>query len=336
MSARMLACDRARLQGVLVIRRCLLPLAWIAAACGSVLYLPARAPTGSASEAGHREGLFDGARGIKLYEQSWHPDGAPRAVLVVVHGLKDHSSRYGELARALVERGFAVFALDLRGHAHSEGERVYIDSFDDYLDDLTIFLERVRASEPDLPMFLFGHSMGGAIATLTVITRKPKIDGLLLSGAALEADVSWFKVVGTKLVAALSPRAGVFQLELDDFSRDRAVVAACRKDPLVYQDGAPARTARQLLGAIDEIDDRMEEIRLPILAMHGGADRVTPPDGSRELIRRSASPDKTLHIYDGLYHDLLHEPERARVIGDIASWLLTRTSSISGPGAGGS
>jgi alpha-beta hydrolase superfamily lysophospholipase len=133
--------------------------------------------------------------------------------------------------------------------------------------------------------------------------------------------VSGATVLGTKLVAALSPRAGVFQLDLDDFSRDPASVWWTRVDPLVYQEPGPARTAKEVLGAIDRIQEHMEDVRGPLLILHGGADKVTPPHGSRELFRRSRAPDKTLRIYDGLYHDLLHEPARDQVARDILDWL---------------
>jgi alpha-beta hydrolase superfamily lysophospholipase len=277
---------------------------------------PARVP----EDVDHAEGTFDARDKTKLFEQSWRPRGDAKGVLVVVHGLKDHSGRYADFAEYALRRGFAVHAFDLRGHGRSEGARVYVDSFDDYLADLDVFLERVRAKEHASPV-LFGHSMGGAIVTLYGLTHKAELKGAILSGAALEADVSGATVFGTKVVAALSPHAAVFQLELDDFSRDPASVWWTRVDPLVYQEPGPARTAKEVLGAIDRIQEHMEDVRGPILIMHGGADKVTPPHGSRELFRRSRAPDKTLRIYDGLYHDLLHEPERDQVTRDILEWL---------------
>ncbi|MFO0757537.1 MAG: alpha/beta hydrolase [Byssovorax sp.] len=272
------------------------------------------------------QGSFEGVRGTRIFEQSWRPVTEPRAVLVVVHGLKDHSSRYGELAERLVREGYAVHALDLRGHAHSEGVRVDIESFDDYTGDLSIFLDRVRAAEPGKPIFVFGHSMGGAIVTLHQIEKKPDVKGLLLSGAALAVDLPGVKVAGTKFIAAIEPNAGIFNLDIDKFSRDKAVVEACKSDPLVYQDGAPARTARALLGAIDTIQERMGEITVPLLVMHGAADEVTPPQGSRDLVDRARSTDKTLKIYPNLVHDLVHEPEKEQVFTDIIAWLGARAS----------
>ena len=278
----------------------------------------------------HAEGSFAGQGGIKLFEQSWKPVGASKGVLVVVHGLKDHSARYQDFAEEAVRRGYAVYAFDLRGHGRSEGFRVYTSSFDDYLADLGIFMRRVHEKEPGATPFLFGHSMGGAIATLYAMGHGKDLRGLVLSGAALQSDVSGATVTGTKGVAAVAPRAGVFQLDLDDFSRDPATVWEGRVDPLVYQEPAPARTAREVLGAIDRIQEHMEDVTTPVLILHGGADKVTPPDGSRALYRRAHAPDKTLRIYEGLFHDLLHEPERAQVTHDVLEWLDRHTIPTQG------
>ncbi len=304
--------------------------------CGGPPYMPARpAPSllqaSDASE--HTVGFFEGVGKTRLFEQHWRPKTSPRAVVVVVHGLKDHSSRYADLARRLVQEGYAVHAFDLRGHAHSEGVRVGIDSFDDYLWDLDIFMPRVRTLDPGKPIFVLGHSMGGAIATEYALTRKTPLRGLALSGAALKIDVSGIKILGTKMVAALSPNAGVFNLDLDEFSRDPEVIRDGKSDAFVYQEGAPARTARELIGAVNWVDDNMESLTTPVLIMHGAADKVTPPEGSQDLYKRAGSTDKTLKLYPGLYHDLLHEPEKAMVTGDIVSWLNARAPESSPAGA---
>ena len=156
----------------------------------------------------------------------------------------------------------------------------------------------------------------------------PILRGLALSGAALATDVSAATVGGTRVVAALSPNAGVFNLDLHQFSRDPAVVSAGLADPLVYQPGAGARTGLELLRAIDRIQDHMAEITVPLLAMHGAADTITPPAGSKALIERAHSTDKTLKIYPGLYHDLLHEPEKEQVMADLTKWLSDHAPAV--------
>ncbi len=270
----------------------------------------------------HHEEIFAGARGVKLHAEWWRPrEGKPRAALVVVHGLKDYGGRYAAFAEKLAADGFAVYAADLRGHGRSGGRRVSIDTFDDYTDDLDIFFRRVQAREPQTTMFLFGHSMGGAIATLYTITYHPDLHGLILSGAALDVDASGITIAGTRAVNGIDPNAGLFQLDLHDFSRDPNVVREGLADPLVYQDGAPVHTATELIDAIDVIQKRMNEIDVPLLILHGKADKVTPPEGSEALYGKAKSNDKKLIEYPGLYHDLLHEPEKAKVESDIQSWL---------------
>jgi acylglycerol lipase len=273
----------------------------------------------------HDQGHFDGALGLRLFRQSWRPHGEPRAVLIIVHGLKDHSARYAEFADRLAQHGYAVHAFDLRGHGSSEGARVYVTSFSEYVQDLQTFADLVREQEgPAKPLFVLGHSMGGAIVTDWVLQQKPQVAGIVLSGAALKVDASGFKQGTVKFLGSVLPTLALFSLDLDHFSRDAEVVEQCKSDPLVDQGAGPVRTAAQLISAIDFIDAHMEDFTLPLLALHGGADVITPPDGSRELARRARSSDKTLKIYDGLYHDLLHEPERAQVMSDIAAWLDER------------
>jgi alpha-beta hydrolase superfamily lysophospholipase len=302
-------------------------LAFAPAATGCALppSVPLRAPEApTAAPAGveHKDGSFAGVHGTQLYEQSWRPSqGTPRAVVVIVHGLKDHSANYRVFAERLALQGFAVRAFDLRGHGRSEGMRVWVDSFDDYLGDLDIFMQRVRKEEPSRPVFLFGHSMGGAIATLYTITGRPELAGLALSGAALAVDASGAKIGGVKFVAAIAPTAGVFELDLHQFSRDPAVVSAGLADPLVHQPGAAVQTARELITAIGRIQERMGEIVVPLLAMHGEADVITPPAGSKALVERATSTDKTLKLYPGLFHDLLHEPEKEQVMTDLMKWI---------------
>jgi len=296
----------------------------LASACTYTPYLAARqtAPAPAAANIEHAYGFFDGTKGVRLFEQSWRPRGTePRAVVVLVHGLKDHSSRYAGFASQLVEKGFAVHALDHRGHGRSAGARAYIDSFDDYLRDLDTFVARVRAREPGRRIFLYGHSMGGAIATLYAIAYKPDIGGLVLSGAALKIDASPFIVKVTRSLGRSSPTAVVLKLDLHKFSHDAAAVRDNEADSYVFQPGVPARTAAELIGAVERIRARAGELAVPLLVMHGGSDAITPPAGSRELVDHVVSADKTLKIFDGFYHDLLHEPEHDRVMSEVLKWL---------------
>ena len=275
----------------------------------------------------HATAEIPGEGGIVLSGQSWRPAAGPvRALVVIVHGLKDHSSRYADLATALVGRQCAVYGFDLRGHGNSGGGRVRIERFEEYLLELDRVLGHARATEPGLPVFLFGHSMGGAIATLHTLTRPTQPQGLVLSAPALVAgsEVSGFLIGTTRFLGAVMPWLPVLDLDDEAFSRDPAVVADLRGDPLVHHDKAAARTAARLLNALERIQERMATLKAPVLLLHATDDKLTNPEGSKLLHSRAASTDKTLKIYPGLYHDLLHEPEKAMVLGDIVGWVAAR------------
>jgi len=263
------------------------------------------------------------ADGLRLVGSAWAPAVEPRGVVVVVHGLKDHAQRYHGLAAALTQDGWAVEGFDLRGHARSEGPRAWVRRFDDLLGDLDRVFALVRERHPGLPIVLFGHSMGGALATRYVETRAPSLRGLVLSGAALRPPptVSRATIAVTKLIGALAPHAAVFASPNPDFSRDPAVVADMDRDPLIYQRPAAARTAVELLRTMDRIHADAGRLSVPLLALHGTADRLTNPTGSEALVETAGSSDKTYRPFPGLYHDLLHEPERDDVLRVIRPWV---------------
>ncbi|MCI4360689.1 MAG: lysophospholipase, partial [Thermoplasmata archaeon] len=176
------------------------------------------------------------------------------------------------------------------------------------------------------PEFLFGHSMGGAIVVRYALERAPSVRGVVLSAPALRAPVgvSAGAVAITRLLGTIAPRAAIFRLPNTSFSRDPAVVEAMGADPLISAGPAPARTAAELLRTMRWIRARDAGFSAPVLALHGTADRLTHPEGSRRFIATAASSSKELRTYPELYHDLLHEPERATVLGDIADWLGAR------------
>ncbi|WP_394823079.1 alpha/beta hydrolase [Pendulispora albinea] len=271
----------------------------------------------------HESGFFAGTGGVKLFEQSWRVRGRPRAVVVIHHGLKSHSEHDAELSRRLVAQGYDVHAYDMRGHGRSEGRRATIDDFDDLLGDLALFLARVRAREPGLPIFLLGHSVGGAVVTLFALERHPPLAGVVLLAPALRVDKPLLLAAATPLSASLLPNFPAIDIPDGSFSRDPQTVANLARDPLVEHSPAPARTARALLRAIERIWARAGTFDLPLLALHGTGDHVTDPRGTAEIVARArTSPErKTLLLYGGLYHDLLHEPERAQVMDDVIAWL---------------
>jgi acylglycerol lipase len=279
----------------------------------------------------HAEARMKTGDGLELLVQSWKPvpSGAEdktesKGTLIIVHGLKDYADRYVELAFAAARRGYSVHALDLRGHGDSQGDRVWVDRFDEYLADLGQLVARVQAEEPGKPLFLLGHSMGGAIVTLYTLKEKPKLAGLITSAGALQNDAPGGVVGVVKFFSVIAPRLAVFELNDADFSRDAKVVESMKSDPLIFDGKGPARTASELLGAIAQIHEKANTLSVPLLTLHGSDDKVTPPAGSAWLVEQAASKDKTHRAFPGLVHDLLHEPERQQVIDVILGWMEAR------------
>jgi acylglycerol lipase len=271
----------------------------------------------------HKEGKFKGYKGLNLYYQCWLPDKSPKAVLLVVHGLAEHSGRYKNLVNYFVPKGYAVYALDHRGHGKSEGMRSYVDRFDDYLTDLKIFFDRVRKEHKDTKIFLVGHSLGATIGVPYAIEHQQELAGLILSGPTLVATttVSPTLIAIAGVVSALLPKMGVTVLDASTISRDQAVVDAYVNDPLVFRGKIPARTGAELARMWKTLPEEMYKIKLPILIMQGTADQLANPESSKLLYERVSSKDKTLKLYDGFYHEIFNEPEHKQVMADVEAWL---------------
>ena len=283
----------------------------------------------------HDAGTIITDDGLTLATRRWTPHAHPRAVVATVHGIAEHSGRYAHVAAHLMLHDYAVHSFDLRGHGRSEGEpRAYVEHFDDYLDDLDRFLDHVRAETPTLPLFLLGHSLGGGIATYYVIERGDAgLAGLVLSSAALQipSDLSPLLQKAAGVLSRWIPKTPITKLDRSHLSRDPAVVRAYEEDPLVYTGGVRPRVGAEVLRMTDHIHDHAGRLTLPLYLYHGTADKVTDPAGSRWVYEQAASPDKTLELYDGLYHETMNEPERERVLADLVGWLDARTEAPATP-----
>jgi alpha-beta hydrolase superfamily lysophospholipase len=267
------------------------------------------------------------ADGIELYVQHLLPEGAPRAHLVIVHGYAEHSGRYAHVAEFFAGNGYAVHLFDLRGHGRSGGKKAYVDRFEHYLKDLTMVLDPLKREAKERPLFLLGHSMGGAVVAWYVLSRQPKhVDGVILSGALLKvgSSVSPFLQNISSVVGEWLPGLKTVRLDTSTLSRDPEVVRAYETDPLVYNGPTYARAGAEMIGLSKRLYAGLERFDLPALILHGSADRLTDPEGSRALAQRAASADKTLKVYEGLYHEILNEPEREEVMRDILEWMEAR------------
>jgi alpha-beta hydrolase superfamily lysophospholipase len=282
-------------------------------------------PSGSTTE------TIAAADGTQLFARHWTATGDVHGVVVLMHGLKDHSARYADFAARLAAGGYSVYAFDLRGHGRSAGPRVAPDPWMDYVDDLDWFLTTVEGREAGKPVFLFGHSMGGAIAARTAEVHRPQLAGLVLSAPALVVDAPPLLIAATRMTGALMPKFPALKLDYGDFSSRPEARGEIDKDELISQPPAPARTAAGLVDGMRVIWRDADSLTMPVLALHGTKDRLTAPSGSRTLIARVPSADKTLRIYPGFFHDLLHEPRGSEVASDIHSWLDAHTGGAALP-----
>lgn len=279
----------------------------------------------------HRENDLEGVGGVRLYSQSWLPDGPPRAVVVIAHGAGEHSGRYAHVAARLVDEGYAVYALDHRGHGRSEGARAVIDRVDNAVEDLDQLIVLAVSEHPGVPLFLLGHSMGGTISVRYAIAHQDRLTGLILSAplAALEAASPATRLVA-RLLSAVAPRLGLFAVDPTLVSRDPDVVKAYETDPLVHHARLPARTISELAGAVDSFPEAVRAIVVPTLIMYGSGDHLVPPAGSMMLNDRIGAADTTLKTYDGLYHEILNEPEQDTIMDDMCSWLRAHVKATVG------
>lgn len=246
--------------------------------------------------------------------------------MLVIHGGAEHSGRYTNLVDYFVPKGYAVCALDHRGHGKSEGLRGYVERFSDYLNDLKTFFDIVHGEHGDTKIFLIGHSMGGTIAVAYTVHHQHELAGLLLSGAALKVPSgrSPALIAVARMLSLLLPKMGISVLDASAISQDKAVVDAYVNDPLVYRGKIRARFAAEVIKTMQKLPRQMPEINLPILIMHGTADRLSDPEGSQILYERVSSRDKTLKLYEGFYHEVFNEPGHKQVLADMETWLATR------------
>lgn len=275
----------------------------------------------------HFETSYTTHDGLKLYLQAWMPDEEAKASLLLVHGLGEHSSRYLHVAEKLVEAGVSVFTFDGRGHGKSVPKpTAYFASYKDYLKDIDALFEKVKTYVPQKPSFIFGHSMGGGLVAAYVLEHQPKTDGILLSAPALMPDdnLSPLLIKVSGLVSALAPKLKVLKLDASKISRDAKEVEKYKNDPLVYQNPVPARTGNELLKMMNSSLAAAAQFQYPVLLMHGTADKLTNPKGTEQFFRTISSKDKTFHRYEGLYHELVNEPEKDKIIQDIVDWIKER------------
>lgn len=263
------------------------------------------------------------ADGVNLAGQAWLPPGCC-AMIVVVHGIAEHSGRYAFIAERANRQGIGVVSVDLRGHGRSPGERSYVERFDDYLLDVDALLVKAQQLAPGCPLFLMGHSMGGAIALRWLAQRRQPMAGLVLSSAALKigGDVPRLLVALAPLLSRWLPHLRGTRIDPALISRDAAAVAAYVGDPLVSLQAPPARTGAELLRVMVANRAAAAGLSLPVYLFHGDADRLTDPAGSREIFDLWGGPDRSLRLWPGSRHETLNDLDREAVAAELLDWVL--------------
>jgi acylglycerol lipase len=271
------------------------------------------------------EASFEGVDGLKIFTRSWLPTKEPaRAVVLIVPGFNSHSGYYRWVADQLVANGLAVYALDLRGRGKSDGERFYVASFDEYVNDVATLVTIVKSQAPGLPVFLLGHSAGGIVSCLYALEHQAELTGLICESFAYELPAPDFALAVLKGLSHIAPHAHVLKLNNQDFSRDPEVVEAMNNDSLIAHEVQPTQTVAEMVRADERLKKEFGLIRLPVLILHGTLDKATKPTGSQHFYDLAGSADKTLKLYEGHVHDLLNDIDKEIVMGDIQQWIDRR------------
>jgi acylglycerol lipase len=270
------------------------------------------------------EERVDTGRGLQILVRSWRPETKARAAVIICHGVNSHSGYYGWAAEQLAARGLAVYALDLHGRGKSDGERFYLEHLGDYLSDVFTTISLAKSREPGLPIFLLGHSAGGVISSIYTLEHQAELAGFICESFAFQVAAPDFALAVVKGLSHLAPHAPVLRLKNEEFSRNPAVVQAMNSDPLIANEVQPSKTVAELVRADERLKQEFPHITLPVLILHGTADKVTNPKGSQLFYDTAGSSDKTLKLYEGHVHDLLNDEGKEQVMADITGWIEAR------------
>ena len=271
----------------------------------------------------HSEGTLPSGQ----YWQGWTSSSVPvRGVVALVHGVHEHGGRYAHVGARLASAGYPVYAVDHPGHGRSSGTRGNIGSMTATVVGVDQLARLAVSRHPDVPAFVYGHSLGGLIA-LQYITGTPiELRGAILSAPALDVSAaSGIQRAASGLLSRLTPNLGVLKLDPTTISRDPDVVRDYQTDPLNYLGKLRARTGAEILATVVAMQPRLEALKLPLLVFHGSADRLVPPAATEFVAEHAGSSDLTVKMYEGYYHEPHNEPEKDGVLDDIVSWLAAHT-----------
>ena len=270
-----------------------------------------------------------GKLGSGLFYRSWPAADQASAVVLISHGLGEHSGRYEHVAAAFNAAGFHVFALDHLGHGQSPGKRAFVSRFSELTDGVAELRAHIAQDYPSMPVFLVGHSLGGLIAASTVLGAAQDYAGLLMTGPALGVPTpppAW-QVLLLRVFSAVAPGLKALELDANAICRDPAVVEDYIADPLVHHENIPARMVVSLFDEGARVMASAKDVSLPVLLLHGAEDQLTSASASTEFVDMLASSDKQCTIYEGMYHELFNEPEQEAILKTCCEWITARVTS---------
>lgn len=263
------------------------------------------------------------SEGLKLAVYHWEV-AQPKAVILLIHGLGEHLGRYEHVSAAFNAAGYAVVGLDHRSHGKSEGEpRCFVRHFDVFIQDLGILWEQIKSHYAELPRFVLGHSMGGHIAVRFTHQHQSEMVGLITSGVGIVPgkSIPALAIQVVKWLGKIAPMLPTTALDVNYLSRDPKVIQDNLADPLVYHEKLRAGMGYSMFSMLDDTVSRLSQLTLPLLVLHGEADKIADVTASQRLYEMAQAQDKTLKIYPELYHEILNEPEQQVVLTDISTWL---------------
>jgi alpha-beta hydrolase superfamily lysophospholipase len=266
------------------------------------------------------EEMIPGGAG-NLLVRSWRPTSPPRRVIAICHGFNAHSGYYMWTAEQFVADGYAVYAVDLRGRGRSEGERFYVETIGEYVADVDSLVNFAKSREPDLPVFLLGHSAGGVTAVTYAIDHQSELAGLICEDFAYQVPAPDFALAVLKGLSHVAPHAQAVALNNEDFSRDPSHIRAMNDDPLIRNEKQPFQTMAALVRADERLKRDFARISLPVLILHGAADKAAKVGGSKAFYEQAGSADKTLQIFEGRYHDMLNDLGKEELLSAIKIWI---------------
>ena len=270
-----------------------------------------------------------GKLGSGLFYRSWSAADQARAVVLISHGLGEHSGRYEHVAAAFNAAGLHAYALDHLGHGQSPGKRAFVSRFSELTDGVAELRAHIAHEHPSMPVYLVGHSLGGLIAASTVLSAAQDYAGLLMTGPALGVPTpppAW-QVLLLRVFSAVAPGLKALELDANAICRDPAVVEDYVADPLVHHENIPARMVVSLFDEGARVMASAKDISMPVLLLHGAEDQLTSASASTEFVDMLASSDKQCTIYDGMYHELFNEPEQEEILKACCEWITARVTT---------